>query len=654
MKGTVEISGLYASDLSGWLSPETVLPEVSVDTVSLQVEEFEPVLVGSAVVKAGWRDNPQSSLVSARLQARLDKSGINLEELDASYGDTPLVEGKLTVPIVLNPWALTHPEPSAEDDRSAEDSSAAWDGSKKSEPFLRVLSSGEMSGSISGKWSPELQELIQEWGGPRLEGGEIELKVAGSVEKPQVHLSLDLDSIDLEKEWVGDDFPQVRKLGLELVINEEKILLNQGVLELRDSGIHLNAELPFPVVLEELQKEENLDALKILSSTRADVKLKNWDASVWKDRLPILFRPQGKITGTVGMDPGLKMRGEVDIKGFAIRPTLYSSPVDDIHATLEFEGRQVVLKDAGASFGGGGVTTSGTIHFDEWMDPWFEFKISGENVPVARTTDMIIRTDLDLTLAQQKDEHTPLLKGDLNLRNSTFLINIDPFSPNIESGPGNSPPYFSVDADPFSKWRLNLTIEGQDFLRVRSSIFSTELSAALRLTRTLGDPLLLGSVRATSGSVRFPGISMRIESFEAFITPDEPNLLQLEADAVGQNRRYVVGMNVSGSSDSPQIQFTSTPTLSNAQIVRLLATGSLDGGGAGAIGLYLGQVLLGPGSGEDTLADRFSVEIGQEVTENGRSTVDVTYRINDLWSIEGEYDRYDTYNLNLVRILLER
>ncbi|MGE9290768.1 MAG: translocation/assembly module TamB domain-containing protein, partial [Puniceicoccales bacterium] len=135
---------------------------------------------------------------------------------------------------------------------------------------------------------------------------------------------------------------------------------------------------------------------------------------------------------------------------------------------------------------------------------------------------------------------------------------------------------------------------------------------------------------------------------------EEPNLLQIEADAIGQNRTYVITMNASGSTENPQIQFSSTPNLTSAQIVRILATGSLEGGGAGAIGLYLGQALMGPGNGEDTLADRLSVKIGQEVTESGSSTVDVVYKLNDLWSVEGEYDRYDTYNLNLVRILLER
>lgn len=653
---SVRATGLRTTDLAGWFSPDASLPDLSLETLSAEVEDFEPVLVAETSLDASWRPEPDARPVVARLRGRFDASGVDLTEISATYGETPLLGGDLELPVTFRPWIRSGRKTASAGDSAehASGSEAPNPGAPKRESFWKIVSGGDLGGSLDAKWSPGLREQIHEWGGPYVESAGMELRLGGTVRRPEARLHLDLHGMRLDGESDGGDFPEIRGLETEFLVNGEKVLLRRGLLELRDSGIRLSGELPYPGILKAYEERGEWDFRKALRSLRADVELRNWNASVWKDRLPLIFRPQGKLTGAVGVDPGLKLRGKVRISDFSLRPTLYSSPIDGVHATLRFDGRRVHLEDAGATAGGGDLAVSGTVDLDSWLDPRYEFKITGDNIPVARTPDLILRSDANLTFAQTPAEDTPLLQGTLNLRNSTYLVAFDPFAPNIESGPGSQPPYFSVKEKPFADWRIDLSIEGQDFLRVRSSLFATELSANLRLTRTLGDPLLLGSVRAKGGRVRFPGMNMRIESLEAFVTPEEPNRLRIEADAIGQNRLYVVTMNVSGSADDPQIQFSSTPTLTNAQIIRLLATGSLQGGGAGALGLYLGQALLGPGNGEETLADRLSVEIGREVTENGRSTVDVTYRLTDRWSVEGEYDRFDAYNLNLVRILLER
>ncbi len=654
---SLAVVGLRAEDFSGWLAEGSSLPEISLEAVSLRVEDFEPALIADLSASGSWQPESGKLPIRASLRGRLDNDGVELTEIWAAFDETPLLTGELALPLTLHPWILSPAGAGAEPNEHEKKETTEISAGASAAPnhrLWRIVPGGEFGGSLRGAWSDSLRGMIQEEGGPDLEDVDLELSLNGTVESPEAHLELKLHSMRLEEEWVGADFPLIQNLQLDFLMEKEKITLRKGVLEARDSGVRLTGELPYRKILSEYEEGKRPDLWEVLKSLRADAELQNWNATVWKDRLPVLFRPQGKITGTVGVDPGLMARGELEISGFSLRPTAYSPTVENIHATLHLKDRQMRLEDAGASVGGGQLVASGTVNFDDWADPRYSIQIKGDNVPVARTPEMILRSDAEITFARAEGEETPLLQGDLRLRNSTFLFNIDPFAPNVETGPGNRPPYFSVEAEPFASWRCDLSIEGQDFLRVRSSIFSTELSASLRLTRTLREPLLLGSVRTDKGRIRFPGMSMRIEAAEAFITPEQPNLLQIEVDAIGQNRAYVVTLNASGSAGSPRIEFASTPALTNAQILRLLTTGSLEGGGAGAIGVYLGQALLGPGTGEDTFADRLSVEIGQEVTDSGRSTVEVIYQLNDRWSVEGEYDRFDTYNLNFVRTLLER
>lgn len=648
-------SGLRAGDVSAWLRAETPLPDVTLEAVSLGVEDFAPVLTAETSAKVSWRPDAKAPPVEVRLAGRLDESGADFTEIRAAYGDTPLLGGNLLLPVTLHPRIQAEAGPDS--DGADEGSSGPPDGSgtgERKDRLWRIVPGGALRGSLQAEWSAGLREWIRDLGGPDIGSADLALTLGGTVREPVARLDGDFEGIRLDGEWLDGDIPEIRKLRFGLDLDAGRIRLGEGLVEMRDSGLRLTAELPYREIVPAYVAGKRPDAAEVLGQLRADVELLNWDAEVWEDRLPRVLRPVGTMTGSVGLDPGLLARGEVELEGFALRPTLNSPPVDDIHGTLRFDGRTIRVEDAGALAGGGRLSASGSVDLGDIADPGYDIRLTAGNVPVVRTADMILRSDADLAFVGGAGEEAPLLSGKLSLRNSTYLIDFDPFSPNVESGPGTRPPYFSVGQEPFSDWRCDLAVEGRDFLRVRSSVFATRLSASLRLTRTLGDPLLLGSVRTDGGQIRFPGMNMRIESAEAFITPEEPNLLQVEADAIGQNRRYVITMNASGSADDPRIEFSSTPVLTNAQIIRLLATGSLEAGGGGAIGLYLGQVLLGPGSGEDTLADRLSVEVGQEVTESGRSTVEVIYRVNDRWSLEGEYDRFDTYNLNLVRILLDR
>jgi len=68
---------------------------------------------------------------------------------------------------------------------------------------------------------------------------------------------------------------------------------------------------------------------------------------------------------------------------------------------------------------------------------------------------------------------------------------------------------------------------------------------------------------------------------------------------------------------------------------------------AQGLALFVGKNLLsdfGLGGGGQ---ERLTVRSGEEITETGRPTYDIEYQLSRRWSIIGEYDRFDQYNLNL-------
>ena len=296
----------------------------------------------------------------------------------------------------------------------------------------------------------------------------------------------------------------------------------------------------------------------------------------------------------------------------------------------------------------------GELDLTAWPRAKWEIGISGENVPIVRRTDMILRSDLEVALKSGTEPGAAELSGRLGLRSSTMLVEFDPLSPPTESGPSTTPPFFEVDEAPFDQWALDLRIEGERFLRVRSPYFQSLVSAGFDLSGTLGQPLLIGGVRLEEGHLSFPGAKLNIDSGEAYIEAAAPNTLRLDVAGTARTGTHVISMQVDGSAAEPQIQFESSPPLPKSSIVRLLSTGSATGGGGGSVGLYLGRGLLGAGGMGERLSDRLTIDVGQETTRSGRSAFGLRYDFNEKWSLQSEYDVYDSYNMDLLWTIFKR
>jgi hypothetical protein len=46
--------------------------------------------------------------------------------------------------------------------------------------------------------------------------------------------------------------------------------------------------------------------------------------------------------------------------------------------------------------------------------------------------------------------------------------------------------------------------------------------------------------------------------------------------------------------------------------------------------------------------DRLTLEVGRDITESGRNSVDIFFDLADSWKLHGQYDKYDAQNLDLV------
>jgi translocation and assembly module TamB len=167
--------------------------------------------------------------------------------------------------------------------------------------------------------------------------------------------------------------------------------------------------------------------------------------------------------------------------------------------------------------------------------------------------------------------------------------------------------------------------------------------------------MALGEATITSGQVLFPFGNLSVRQGIVSMTAEDPYLPQVFVTARGRAFGYDVTMQAEGPANEPVIEFSSVPSLTSEEIVLLLTTGQMPRSDfadsseqrAGRLAFFLGKSLwtkLNPGSGNQ---ERLIIRSGEDISEQGRQTYAVEYKLTERWSLVGEYDRFGALNADV-------
>jgi translocation and assembly module TamB len=114
-------------------------------------------------------------------------------------------------------------------------------------------------------------------------------------------------------------------------------------------------------------------------------------------------------------------------------------------------------------------------------------------------------------------------------------------------------------------------------------------------------------------------------------------------------------MQAEGPADEPNIQFSSVPALTSEQIVLMLTTGQIPRSDFGftnqekasKLAFFLGKSLLSKLNPGKPAQERLVIRSGEDISEQGRQTYSVEDKLNDRWSLIGEYDRFGALNADV-------
>lgn len=497
---------------------------------------------------------------------------------------------------------------------------------------------------------PQFWARISQAGGVEIVGPEAQARLRGTLAQPRGEATFRAERIVPTAASRGS-WPRIEGLDLRLVGAPEGVTLDQFTVSVEGQLVRASGSLP---VTGGAWRELIRDPRLIARRGSLHVEVPNADLSVVAQRLPAYLAPKGRMQLDLTMGGDELLRGALRVQDATLRPIGALGVMQEINAEVRFAGRAATVESLTGRMGGQLVTLQGRAELPASGAPRMKFTLRGQNLPFVRRAGLLVRGDLDLNLTTP-DGAGPKVGGVVRLRESLFLTDVRAFIPSgTRGGRSARPPYFSVPTPPLNRWGLDVAIEGERFLRLRTPVFAGVASARLRLGGTLGDPNASGEAIINEGSVRLPFASFGVQQGQVRLTAEQ---LQPQIWLTATTRRYGydLRMELTGPVTSPSLTFNSSPPLDSEQVLLLVMTGqppkdeiaTTESQRMARVGAFFGQSLLGSFSGDAGGADRLSITSGENVSEQGRETYNIEYRLNDRWAVTGEYDEFDDYYAGL-------
>lgn len=394
------------------------------------------------------------------------------------------------------------------------------------------------------------------------------------------------------------------------------------------------------------------------------------DISWLATRFPVLRRLGGSANTTFflhGTPDRPEFAAEIALRNGELRSRTRLPSIEELAVDASLAGNDLLLKKINGFLGGAPINGSGTVSRLADDTIALDLDLAGEDLLFYRTGGEKIRGNARLHLSGITEALS--IQGQIMVTDARFSRNIDTFS-YISSAlteataPTTARIPLSLEDGYFRNARLEVMIQARDSIVLANNLIRGRASADLLLGGTAEVPVLSGEIRLNSTQVTLPAGRMTVDSGLIRFQESEPNRARLDINASATMAGYDITALVEGFSDQPAITLSSVPTLANEDLVLLLLAGrrpvsGSNGSGrtASSVAVFLGRSVLeklfGPTleESDESIYDRFELDIGQEITQQGDETVNIRFRLADdlirpetSLFLTAEKDVWDDYN----------
>lgn len=327
----------------------------------------------------------------------------------------------------------------------------------------------------------------------------------------------------------------------------------------------------------------------------------------------------------------------------------------------------VNIRSLKGELGGAPFELTGSWQLAAGTDSAADLRLRGANILLYRTEGLRLRADTDLTL---KGPLARLeLGGEVAVTDGRYTKNfglIEGITAAGKPDTGGGFRLFSIQKPPLRDMVFNVRLTAKEPFYIRNNLIRGSVRPDLVLTGTGEIPLLVGKVYVESTRLYLPAGRMQLETGLVRFEQTDPDRPRLDLIGTSTMLGYDITAVIDGPYDEPVITLSSVPPLPNEELLMLLLAGQAPKNGSVRsksssqglnVAVFLGRDLISRLFGSDSeefdesIVDRFEVQVGRAVTRQGEDTIDSQFRIADDVLIEGdslyltgERDYFDFYN----------
>lgn len=544
---------------------------------------------------------------------------------------------------------------------------------------LSGLAAGLASDSVDGALDvklvaqvDDLSDLALPRGFQAAGSGRADLEISGTWRDARGSIAIEAHGLD-----VRDGTGAPRLTGAELAVRahlDDAVDIESFELLLpREARVAVTGRVNSPLDLHALTS----GALDQIESAPLDMQLvvDAPDLSPLSDAFVILRRTGGSLAANLGVKGTIAeplIAGDILIQGGAVKLSAALPAISGVEIDIALTGDDVEIRRASGTYGGGRVDLSGTVVGIDG-DPALKLALKATSIPIVRSAEMSVRSDLDVTVEGPWDSLA--LTGTAVLHDARFEQRLDldrlrtMFASKPGGGGGGALELPSITDPPFAAMRLRLDVHSETPVRVRTPLLRAQVLTRFSIRGTGANPLLDGTLELEGGRIALPASKLDLTRGHIEFDPNDPGRARLDLTAEGRSSGYDVSARVTGTTDDPIIELTSIPPATQEDLTLLLIAGRVPGARGlgvdqervvGEVASYVARDLAYEWFGDagESFADRLEMATGGDVSQSGEDTIEVRFRLTGpargpgrAVYLRGERDVYDRVNMGMRFVL---
>jgi len=261
--------------------------------------------------------------------------------------------------------------------------------------------------------------------------------------------------------------------------------------------------------------------------------------------------------------------------------------VRDLRVKIHSHDRKVTLENISVTLAGGKVRMGGTLDAANTQDPRFDLKVEAREALVMRNPTSSVRANADIACvgslkAARVSGTVEVVRGRI-FQEVNLLPNVTGMIQQGEKLPPPPPSTSKIEQKltlpPILKdWTFDLKVKTRDPVVIAGNLMNGAISADIAVGGTGAAPRVTGFANVDRMVLKLPFSLLKITKGVVTMNPDNPFTPKLDVRGESRVGSNDITLYVYGDASNPKTRFTSTPPLSEADIVTLLGTGMTLGG----------------------------------------------------------------------------